>query len=874
MARCAFWAYPYFQTPVPEEGYISLYNGSAALLYRCVYNEYFGIETDSEIEESVSNLSSGCLCEICNVVHGSINCVNGDTIYSPDIFGSMDSFVSSNADTVEHTDEGQYQELESNTFESYFLRSDSETDSLNQSSSVDIEYTDDEDIRQNLIDTGHIQIVDIMESDSSSHSASLINPQRRGPYYPPDDTDSYHGGERFITYSLRQFKLPKLVLSKLPNTCITGDIKHNSQERIILNLERQIQNWRNKWRNLNLSKINQKIKRQSCTISRLQQQVKKLKFERNIGKIEHAVESVEKGVQCNTLKGLISDLHSEIDNLHSELNSDENQNIGIETITDKQLSVRLSEKGKPYDENIRKVYYEFLSRNIGLQHIQPIIRTVLSLVNYEINELPSVSTASKMMHELGSVSRHHIEDEFKNDKNLTMHRDATTKKGRHIYGVGYSTESGKILTAGVREVSDGKAETYVKNTKEILNDISESTNFLEKTSNFMTDRSATEIKTNRLLNAENNATGTCMDNNINEFRCAVHPVLQFADICQKEIMKFESNIGFCAASDSKSSSDSKTLTLLRFVSKLFIKMAGTFYLASHLVQYFENSKSTLNFTHRYILKALKDDRILAICRALGIISKIITEPYLNRASDESSTALSMGNVYNRLIDVLKCCEENPYLMLKNDISLFFGPSTQLSDVSTSLFEESLLDSQTEAILAKLVVVLRCKCELLFKDFLKDGKYHEPSNNIIKKSASCPPNNICLERLMAKVDSKFKSAPNCNINSIENTIMYSGNKTGAWLEKKSADDKKNIISEARKSNRSNIKIMKERKSNLFKSHVAIIRQREEQQKKKLEKRSKHKQDVLEQMRDIGIWEDRNKINTELEKCRTKTKKLKL
>ncbi|CAG2215596.1 unnamed protein product [Mytilus edulis] len=482
-------------------------------------------------------------------------------------------------------------------------------------------------------------------------------------------TLGYHGGERFITYSLRQFKLPKLVLSKLPNTCITGDIKHNSQERIILNLERQIQNWRNKWRNLNLSKINQKIKRQSC-------------------KIEHAVESVEKGVQCNTLKGLISDLHSEIDNLHSELNSDENQNIGIETITDKQLSVRLSEKGKPYDENIRKVYYEFLSRNIGLQHIQPIIRTVLSLVNYEINELPSVSTASKMMHELGSVSRHHIEDEFKNDKNLTMHRDATTKKGRHIYGVGYSTESGKILTAGVREVSDGKAETYVKNTKEILNDISESTNFLEKTSNFMTDRSATEIKTNRLLNAENNATGTCMDNNINEFRCAVHPVLQFADICQKEIMKFESNIGFCAASDSKSSSDSKTLTLLRFVSKLFYKdgsgdplyasiymkdkgiksipvmnfrgnrfnvlffnAAGTFYLASHLVQYFENSKSTLNFTHRYILKALKDDRILAICRALGIISKIITEPYLNRASDESSTALSMGNVYNRLIDI-------------------------------------------------------------------------------------------------------------------------------------------------------------------------------------------------------------------------------
>lgn len=156
------------------------------------------------------------------------------------------------------------------------------------------------------------------------------------------------------------------------------------------------------------------------------------------------------------------------------------------------------------------------------------------------------------------------------------------------------------------------------------------------------------------------------------------------------LILFKSNIGFCAASNSKSSSGSTTFTLLRFVSKpfflqrwvrdpfyasiymkdkwiqsvpvmnvrgnrfndLFCNAAGTFYLASRLVQFFENSKSTLSFTHRYILKALKDDRILALCRALGIRSKINTEPYLNRASDESSTALSMGDVYNRLIDLL------------------------------------------------------------------------------------------------------------------------------------------------------------------------------------------------------------------------------
>jgi hypothetical protein len=35
----------------------------------------------------------------------------------------------------------------------------------------------------------------------------------------------------------------------------------------------------------------------------------------------------------------------------------------------------------------------------------------------------------------------------------------------------------------------------------------------------------------------------------------------------------------------------------------------------------------------------KDDHVLAICRALGIISKIITDPYYERSADEKTTAL-------------------------------------------------------------------------------------------------------------------------------------------------------------------------------------------------------------------------------------------
>ena len=180
-------------------------------------------------------------------------------------------------------------------------------------------------------------------------------------------------------------------------------------------------------------------------------------------------------------------------------------------------------------------------------------------------------------------------------------------------------------------------------------------------------------------------------------------VAEFAEVCQKEITKFEADIEL-------DTSDGKTVTFLRFVSKLFYKdgtgdplyassyilsqgiqkipimnyrgprfnvlfynAAGTFCWAKHLIDYIQNSKSTMNFTVTYILKALMNNIILALCRALGIICKIITEPYLDRSSDETTTALSIGNVYGRLIHVLEISSDNPHLLLSNNISGLIKP---------------------------------------------------------------------------------------------------------------------------------------------------------------------------------------------------------
>ena len=160
--------------------------------------------------------------------------------------------------------------------------------------------------------------------------------------------------------------------------------------------------------------------------------------------------------------------------------------------------------------------------------------------------------------------------------------------------------------------------------------------------------------------------------------------MQFSDICEKELIKLENEIDVHIDKQKK---ESTTLCLLKFLSKLFFKdgsgdplfttvylknhhnitdipiinlrgnrfntlfynARGTFYLAKFLILYLESSKLSLNYTQNYIFDALRNDTILSLCRALGIICFIITEPYWKIAADNEISAIQMDYTYNRLV---------------------------------------------------------------------------------------------------------------------------------------------------------------------------------------------------------------------------------
>ena len=85
-----------------------------------------------------------------------------------------------------------------------------------------------------------------------------------------------------------------------------------------------------------------------------------------------------------------------------------------------------------------------------------------------------------MTTEPGVVSRQRVQEEISKSNNNAMHRDGTTKKGHHYYGVEFSTNG--TLIAELREVKDGKANTYVDCVDEVINDIRDDGQILRKVS--------------------------------------------------------------------------------------------------------------------------------------------------------------------------------------------------------------------------------------------------------------------------------------------------------------------------------------------------------------------------------------------------------
>ncbi|CAC5393061.1 unnamed protein product [Mytilus coruscus] len=160
--------------------------------------------------------------------------------------------------------------------------------------------------------------------------------------------------------------------------------------------------------------------------------------------------------QFENLSEVIEDSKMEIDDLHDNIEKqiDEN-NDNSEMLDIMTFKTRNSSQGRPYNSNIRQIYYFMRSHWVGVEHIGPILKYIFDMFNIQYSELPSSSSALLFDKETSILSKEQMSEIFNENDNLAMHRDATTKSGRHFYAVKLSNAK-STYTLGLQELADAK----------------------------------------------------------------------------------------------------------------------------------------------------------------------------------------------------------------------------------------------------------------------------------------------------------------------------------------------------------------------------------------------------------------------------------
>lgn len=229
---------------------------------------------------------------------------------------------------------------------------------------------------------------------------------------------------------------------------------------------------------------------------------------------------------------------------------------------------------------------------------------------------------------------------------------------------------------------------------------------------------------------------------------------------------------------------------------LFYDAAGIFYLKSHMIDYLVNSHRLLQF----VLRDLKSPFIIAGCKALGIVDKLITGPFWRHLQTSSVSVLGMSDTYTKMRDSFQMWSEDAQPVVENEALLFPDTTNFRDDVMDCLFASKEYDDLVQEILQLLFKSFTLTIERMLIDHLPGGEFHGVEDStLIAETLSVPKTNIAPERDFGILDRMLSQKPNATFIALESMILFSQNKTSDWLREKSPEERDRLLQASRKLN---------------------------------------------------------------------------
>jgi len=623
-----------------------------------------------------------------------------------------------------------------------------------------------------------------------------------------------------------------------------------------------------------------------------------------------------------TLKNEIKSLKQINKNLHTTIHSLQEENEMLQKRND--CSFYDSDKHSFLPE-LHICVYELLNYNVAVHNVCNVIQSVLKSVNLTADKLPSPSTVANWSVERNLLSRKHVSS-LTDKENVTLFTDETSKYD-HKYGT-FSTrdESGNYMLLGLKDMATKSSHDTLDTFKDILNDLDTSDEkskagktLLSNIKNTMSDRAATEVKFNKLLqdyksevlpdiiekfdslndDAQQSVT------RINNFFCGLHSLVHMAEVAQKSLFQIEKDHFEepLPSSDTFNINQSGTFRLIQTSCKAFARRGdqrngchGNFktYISSHLQKHKMNfplqplkgnrfnilfsNAGYVYFLHSEILEFLKqfnsnnsllksilhdvqEPFYIAGCKALGLISKFITTPLWNVLENKDIHICDMNIRYLQLVNFLNDSSLNIKDFICGKLSLFDDVPIKQDAVFSSLIEPADIDVHVEVILSIILPALSKLIQFQYRDHLPGGIHENMDRNQTK---SVDKHNKFSESVFAHTDRILSTKPNISSLTMESHIAFSVNKTSEWLNEQS--DVKVLIEECRKNVRKEKQMFKERE-NYIKTKRLENLQNEMEKKKAIEiRRNSRLQKTTKSMSKYGFWQTEEEVNKKLLKMK--------
>ena len=171
--------------------------------------------------------------------------------------------------------------------------------------------------------------------------------------------------------------------------------------------------------------------------------------------------------ELNTKLKEYNDIIVEKDDLLNQLSEKVDE---LENEHSSQPAVVTFVKGQ-YSDDVRVLCLDLLSRNVGIQNVEPIIRSVSkNIFKAELGRLPCTSKLAEMLLEARTVSHLQLAEQIPGEQFNTLHTDGTTKFG-HKYGSYQVSTETSCYTLGLADMQSGTAVQTLEVLKQVVNDI-------------------------------------------------------------------------------------------------------------------------------------------------------------------------------------------------------------------------------------------------------------------------------------------------------------------------------------------------------------------------------------------------------------------